>query len=95
MPQAVPLQDFPIQPPAEEDQFAVLFGLELKSGAVEGAAVGVELTYRQGGKLRRQEFPAIAYVCRGVPIESDCADGAMGRFDDYDQEVKKRVKPPR
>lgn len=65
VPDAAPLEDFPVQPPAEKDeeQFVVLFGLKIRPGGTEGLAVGVELTYRQGEKLRKQEFPAVAYVC--------------------------------
>lgn len=95
VPKAVELSRFPVQPPADDWQFAVLFGLKIRPGGTAGAAMGVELTYRQGDELRRQAFRAAAYICEAQTLDSDCADRPDAIFGDYDQEVRKKVMPGR
>lgn len=92
VPRSMPLAEFPPQPPTDEDQFAVLFGLKVRPGGGGGAALGVEVIYRQGRKLRRQQFRTIATICSAPTLKSDCADEMAEGLGDYDDEVKKRVK---
>jgi hypothetical protein len=93
LPGQVPLAEYPPVPPAQDDdpQAAVMFGLRVKPQGA-GKAVGIEVTYRQKGKLRKQEFEEQVYVC-WVPSLSDGSDcpGPKRPFDffgDYEDEVK-------
>ena len=92
LPGAVPLADFPPLPPAtdEHPQAVVMFALGVKPGGA-GKAVGVELRYRQGGKLRKQVFRQQVYVC-SVPTlkDADCpgVEDEMDVFGEFEDEVK-------
>lgn len=95
---AVPLADYPPIPPAPDDheQAVVMFGLSVKNQGA-GKAVGIEVTYRQAGKLRKQVFEDQVYVC-WVPQfkDPDCPgvdDSSYSDvFGDFEDEVKARKK---
>ncbi|MEW6476276.1 MAG: hypothetical protein AB1679_28790 [Actinomycetota bacterium] len=95
---AVPLRDYPPIPPAPDDheQAVVMFGLAVKPEGA-GKAVGIEVTYRQNGKLRKQVFEDQVYVC-WVPTkdDGDCPGVDESRysnvFGDFEDEVKVRKK---
>ncbi|MGH2668011.1 MAG: hypothetical protein ACRDH5_02620 [bacterium] len=91
---AVPLSEFPPLPPAPDKhaQAKVMFALKVKPGG-SGKAVGVEVRYRQDGKLRQQVFKQQVYVC-WVPSWGDNVDcPGVGRemdvFGEYEDEVKR------
>jgi hypothetical protein len=92
LPGAVPLAQFPPLAPATNDdpQAVVMFALAVKPGGA-GKAVGVELKYRQGGKLRKQVFRQQVYVC-WVPTlrDADCpgVEDEMDVFGEFEDEVK-------
>ena len=94
LPGQVPLAKYPPVPPAkgEEDQAKVMFGLRVKPQGA-GKAVGIEVTYRQKGRLRKQVFKDQVYVC-WVPSskDTDCpgVDGSRYSdvFGDFEDEVK-------
>jgi hypothetical protein len=92
LPGAVPLSEFPAIAPAtnEDPQAAVIFALRVKPNGA-GKAVGVEVHYREGGKLRKQVFPQQVYVC-WVPslTEADCpgVKDEMDVFGSFEDEVK-------
>jgi hypothetical protein len=95
LPGQVPLADYPPVPPApdEHEQAKIMFGLRVKPHGA-GKAVGIEVTYRQGGKLRKQVFEDQVYVC-WVPTkeDGDCPgvdDSSYSDvFGDFEDEVKK------
>jgi hypothetical protein len=91
---SVPLKEYPPIPPAPDDheQAVVLFGLTVKPQGA-GKAVGVELTYRQRGKLRKQVFEDQVYVC-WVPShkEADCPGVDSGKYSDVFGDFKKEVR---
>lgn len=92
LPGEVPLSEFPpLAPAADEDtQAVVMFALGVKPGGA-GKAVGVEVRYRQGGKLRKQVFRQQVYVCWVESIKvGDCpgATRPMDVFGEFDDEVK-------
>lgn len=92
LPGAVPLSEFPPLEPAtdEHPQVTVMFALGVKPGGA-GKAVGVEVQYRQGGKLRKQVFRRQVYVC-WVPTlkDADCpgVENEMDVFGEFEDEVK-------
>ncbi len=92
LPGAVPLSEFPpLAPAADEDpQVVVMFALGVKPGGA-GKAVGVEVRYRQGGRLRKQVFRQQVYVC-WVPRlkDADCpgVQNEMDVFGEFEDEVK-------
>ena len=92
LPGAVPLSEFPPLAPAtnEDPQAVVMFALGVKPGGA-GKAVGVELRYRQGGKLRKQVFRQQVYVC-WVPTlkDADCpgVEREQDVFGEFEDEVK-------
>lgn len=91
---AVALDDYPPVPPAPDDQeqAVVMFGLRVKPHGA-GKAVGIEVTYRQAGKLRKQVFQDQVYVC-WVPAKEDrdCPGVDDSKysdvFGDFEEEVK-------
>lgn len=95
---AVPLQDYPAIPPAadEHEQATVMFGLAVTPRSA-GKAVGIELTYREQGKLRKQVFEDQVYVC-WVPSlkDADCPGVDDSKysdvFGDFEDEVKARER---
>jgi hypothetical protein len=92
LPGAVPLSEFPPLPPAadEDPQVSVIFALGVKPGGA-GKAVGVEVQYRQGGKLRKQVFRQQVYVCSVPSIEvGDCpgVEHEQDVFGEFEDEVK-------
>jgi hypothetical protein len=92
LPGAVPLPEFPPLPPAtdEEPQVAVIFALRVKPDGA-GKAVGVEVQYRQGGKLRKQVFRQQVYVCWVPSIKvGECpgVEDEMDVFGEFEDEVK-------
>jgi hypothetical protein len=93
LPGAVPLSEFPALAPAtsEDPQVAVMFALGVKPGGA-GKAVGVEVHYRQGGKLRKQVFRQQAYVCWvpawGDDVECPGVEDEMDVFGEFEDEVK-------
>lgn len=97
---AVPLSDYPPIPPApkDEEQAVVMFGLRVKHQGA-GKAVGIEVTYRQDGNLRKQVFEDQVYVC-WVPTKADgdCPGIDDSRysdvFGDFDDEVNGGGRPP-
>lgn len=98
LPNQAPLRDYPPIPPAgnEDDQAKVMFGLRVKPKGA-GKAVGIEIKYRQGGKLRKQVFEDQVYVC-WVPSlkDADCpgvdASKYSDVFGDFEDEVKARER---
>jgi hypothetical protein len=68
----------------------VVFALRVKPNGA-GKAVGVEVQYREGGKLRKQVFRQQVYVC-WVPTlkDADCpgVKDEMDVFGDFEDEVK-------
>jgi hypothetical protein len=100
LPGQVALKDYPPIPPAngDEDQAKVMFGLRVKPQGA-GKAVGIEVTYRQKGRLRKQVFENQVYVC-WVPSfkdDTDCpgVDGSRYSdvFGDFEDEVKGSKRP--
>jgi hypothetical protein len=98
---ATPLAEYPAIQPARDDQeqAVVMFGLRVAPHAA-GKAVGVEVTYRQKGKLRKQVFKQLVYVCWVPSVKDDICPGVDGSrysdvFGDFDDEVKGGGKPPR
>ncbi len=92
LPGAVPLPEFPPLPPAtdEDPQVAVVFGLGVKPGGA-GKAVGVEVRYRQDGKLRKQVFRQQVYVCSVPTSQEDNCPGVEREqdvFGEFEDEVK-------
>ena len=93
LPGAVPLSEYPPVPPAtdEHSQATVMFALGVKPGGA-GKAVGVEVQYRQGGKLRKQVFRQQAYVCWvpafGDGVECPGVDDEQDVFGEFEDEVK-------
>jgi hypothetical protein len=92
LPGAVPLSDFPALAPAtgEEPQVTVMFALTVKPGGA-GKAVGVEVQYRQGGKLRKQVFRQQVYVCSVPSLQvGDCpgVEHEQDVFGEFEDEVK-------
>ncbi len=88
LPGAVPLSEFPpLAPNAKEEQVAVIYALGVKPGGA-GKAVGVEVHYRQGGKLRKQVFRQQVYVCSVPSLKvGDCPgvkhpNDVFGEFED-------------
>lgn len=89
LPGAVPLPEFPpLAPAADEDpQVVVMFALGVKPHGA-GKAVGVEVRYRQDGKLRKQVFRQQVYVCWVESIKVGECPGAthftevFGEFED-------------
>jgi hypothetical protein len=55
-------------------------------------AVGVEVRYRQGGKLRRQVFRQQVFVCSVPSLKVDCPghDDPDKVFGDFDDVIKHR-----
>jgi hypothetical protein len=93
LPGAVPLSEFPPIEPAtgEDSQATVMFALRVKPNGA-GKAVGVEVHYRQDGKLRKQVFRQQVYVC-WVPSWGDNVDcpgveDEMDVFGEFEDEVK-------
>lgn len=89
---ALPLAEYPPVPPApdEHEQAVVMFGVRVKPNGA-GKAVGVEVSYRQDGDLRRQVFEQQVYVCWVPTLEdADCpgVDNEMDVFGEFDDEVK-------
>lgn len=91
---AVRLPDYPPIPPApgDHEQAVILFGLAVEPQGA-GKAVGIEVTYRQDGSLRRQVFEDQVYVC-WVPSlrDGDCPGVDDSRysdvFGDFEDEVE-------
>lgn len=69
---------------------AIIFALGVKPGGA-GKVVGVEVTYRQGDKLRKQVFREQVYVC-SVPTlkDADCpgVEDEMDVFGEFEDGVK-------
>jgi hypothetical protein len=94
LPGQVALRDYPPIPPTQDnsDQAKVMFGLRVKPHGA-GKAIGIEVTYRQDGKLRKQVFEDQVYVC-WVPTkeDGDCPGVDESRysniFGDFEDEVK-------
>lgn len=80
----MPLAAYPPLPPApdEHPRVAVMFALKVKPGGA-GKAVGVEVRYRQDGKLFKQVFRQQVYAC-SVPSLTD----EMDVFGEFEDEVK-------
>lgn len=99
LPNQVSLRDYPPIPPAvgEDDQAKVMFGLRVKPNGA-GKAVGIEIKYRQGGKLRKQVFEDQVYAC-WVPSlkDADCPGVDDSKysdvFGDFEDEVKAVKRP--
>ena len=93
LPDAVPLEEFPPVPsaPDEDPQAVVMFALEVKPGGA-GKAVGVEVRYRQDGKLRRQVFRQQVYVCWVPTFEGDVKCPGVEREEDVFGEFEDEVK---
>jgi hypothetical protein len=92
LPRAVPLTRFPpLTARAKREQVVVLFALGVRPGG-EGMAAGVEVHYRQGGKLRRQVFREQVFVCSVPSLKVDCPGHHDPNevFGDFDDEVKRR-----
>ncbi len=92
LPGQVPLPEYPPIPPTPDDeiQAMVMFGLRVKPQGA-GKAVGVEVTYQQKGRLRKQAFHEQVYVCWVPrPNEFDCPgpENELDFFGDYEDEVK-------
>ena len=92
LPGQIPLPEYPPVPPGEGDdaQAKVMFGLRVKPQGA-GKAVGVEVTYRQEGRLRKQVFAEQVYVCWVPKLEgADCPGpkDTSDFFGDYEDEVK-------
>lgn len=92
LPGQVPLPEYPPVPPSKDDEAAakIMFGLKVREGGA-GKAVGVEVTYRQKGKLRRQLFREQVYVCSVASLQVDDCPGVedeMDVFGDFEDEVK-------
>lgn len=69
-----------------------MFGLRVKPHGA-GKAVGIEVTYRQDGKLRKQVFEDQVYVCWVPQLEgADCPgvdDSSYSNvFGDFEDEVR-------
>lgn len=89
---AVPLPDYPPIPPAPDgqEQAVVMFGLRVKPQGA-GKAVGIEVTYREKGSLRKQVFEDQVYVCWVPQLkDADCPgpENSLDFFGDYEDEVK-------
>jgi hypothetical protein len=93
LPGAVPLAEFPPLPPAtdEHSQVTVMFALGVKPGGA-GKAVGVEVHYREDGKLRKQVFRQQVYVCWvpafGDGVECPGVEREQDVFGEFEDEVK-------
>lgn len=94
LPGQVALRDYPPVSPAKDDyeQAKVMFGLRVKPHGA-GKAVGIEVRYRQDGKLRRQVFEDQVYVC-WVPSkeDGDCPGVDESRYSDVFGDFKDEVK---
>lgn len=69
-----------------------MFGLSVTPQGA-GKAVGIEVTYRQGGQLRKQVFEDQVYVCWVPSVkEGDCPGVNSSKysdvFGDFEDEVK-------
>lgn len=89
---SVALPDYPPIPPAPDgqEQAVVMFGLRVKPQGA-GKAVGIEVTYRENGSLRRQVFEDQVYVCWVPQLkDADCPgpENSLDFFGDYEDEVK-------
>ena len=89
---AVPLSAFPpLAPNAKEGQAVVMFALRVKPGGA-GKAVGVEVRYRQGGRLRKQVFRQQVYVCWVPSFEGEVncpgVENPNDVFGEFEDEVK-------
>lgn len=94
IPGAVPLEDFPpLAPRAKDTQVVVMFALKAKPHQA-GKAVGIEVVYRQDGKLRKQIFEEQVYVCWAPDISVGKCPGVDNEFDvfgEYEDEVEGRT----
>ncbi|MGH9042191.1 MAG: hypothetical protein ACRDZ3_18385 [Acidimicrobiia bacterium] len=92
LPGAVPLSEFPpIAPTSSEDpQATVMFALRVRPDGA-GKAVGVEVRYRQDGKLRKQVFRQQVYVCWVPTLKDANCPGVKDErdvFGDFEDEVE-------
>ncbi|MGH9003339.1 MAG: hypothetical protein ACRDYV_09435, partial [Acidimicrobiia bacterium] len=75
----------------EHGQVTVIFALGVKPGGA-GKAVGVEVHYRQDGKLRKQVFRQQVYVCWVASFVGDVTCPGVEReqdvFGTFEDEVK-------
>lgn len=92
LPGAVALSEFPpLAPNGKDEQAVVIFALGVKPGGA-GKAVGVEVHYRQGGKLQKQVFRQQVHVCWVPSFEGEVNCPGPKNPNDFFGEFEDEVK---